>query len=487
MIVRDTKPQASREELVIAELWAEALEVPEVGLDENFFAMGGHSLSAVKVAGRMCDLFDVDVPLDILFESPTVRAVAKQVQTRRAGRRVKPAPGIVRRDDGVVSLSFSQERIWFHEQARPGTAVYNQPWALRLQGTLDVEALGAALNGLAARHDTLRMVFPAENGRPVPVRLREVAIPVPIEDLSGLPAADREQRAEDLLQEHARRPFDVARGPLVRARLFKLGSAEHILLLTTHHLVCDGVSWEILAAELSVRYRAFRHGKPAGYAEPALSFGDVAGWQREVLTGEVQDEAVRYFRRELDGAPALLELPVDRPAPAEPSHRGATCEFAIPAVLTTRLRGLAREHGVTLFVVLLAGLQTMLHRYTGQSDIVVGTTSANRDRPESGELVGPLFNTLALRAAFSDATTFASLMGELQRRTLGAFARQEVPFELIVEQLALDRDHSYSPLFQVLFELNRAFLGEPPEGLAWSSRLVDTGTSKVELAFVLSD
>ena len=382
-------------------------------------------------------------------------------------------------------MSFSQERIWFFENWSKGTAAYNQPWALDLSGRLDVDALTAALGDVVARHEILRTTFDLDTDRPTPVFRPELTVGLRRHDLAG--RADRRARAEELLTTLAREPFDLAAGPLLRCDLLRLGVEDHVLLLTLHHLVNDGASLEVLLGELATCYDARLLGETPRLAPVPLTYADVAAWQRSVLPGEVTDEAVAHFARELDGAPALLELPTDRPRPTVPSYVGDTVEFGLPDDLGWSVRRLARERGTTPFVILLAAFQTLLHRYSGQSDVVVGTTCANRDRPELENLVGPFFNSLALRADLTDDPSFEDLVDQAARRALGAFARQEVPFETVVEHLAPQRDSSRSPLFQVLLELAEPPVGTPPRGLSWSSRLIATATSKLDLTLTFTD
>ena len=474
-------------ERAIGRIWADVLGVADIGRDENFFALGGHSVLAAHAAARLRERFDVDLPLDLLFGDPTVRAAAQHVMRERSARRSVPVDPPRRRPAGAEPvLSFSQERIWFFEQWKPGTAAYHQPWALQLDGVLDVDALSRALDWLMRRHDVLRTTFVSEAGRPRPVCHPDMSLAVRRHDLTSVPAALRRDRAEEILLAGARELFDLAAGPLVRADLLRLSSTEHVLLLTLHHLVNDGASLEVLLRELAQGYDAFAAGAEPDLPEPALRYSDIAAWQRRVVEGTALQDAVEYVKNELRDAPALLTLPTDRPRPAAAGHSGASFSFDVTEDVTYSVRQLSRELGVTPFVTMLAAFQAVLHRYTGQDTVVVGTTTANRDRPETSEVAGPLFNTVALRADLAGDPAFRDLVDQVRRRSLGAFARQEIPFEVVVDHVDPVRDPSHSPLFQVLFELAEPPHGTPPSGLSWSSRLIDTGTSKLDLTLTFT-
>ncbi|WP_345145038.1 condensation domain-containing protein, partial [Dactylosporangium darangshiense] len=347
-------------------------------------------------------------------------------------------------DRGVrLPLSFAQQRLWFLAQLEPDSIEYNMPMPIPLDGDLDVDALAAALGGLTARHEVLRTRLVAgEDGVPYQVIDPPLPFVLPVVDVSAEP--DPAAAAEAWLAADAAVPFDLATGPLLRATLVRVAADEHVLALAMHHVVGDEWSSGILRDELAALY--------AGAELPALpvQYADFAVWQRQWLSGEVLEGQLGFWRETLAGAP-VLELPTDRPRPPVRSTEGAALEFAIPADVADGLRAVAREAGVSMFMTLLGAFTTLLHRYSGQDDIVVGTPIANRNRAEIEGLIGFFVNTLVLRTDLSGDPTFAELLGRVRSRTLAAYAHQDLPFEQLVDELGVDRDRSRTPLFQVLF------------------------------------
>ncbi|HEY3110881.1 MAG TPA: amino acid adenylation domain-containing protein, partial [Chloroflexota bacterium] len=387
-------------------------------------------------------------------------------------------PVLPGRRDREVPLSYAQQRLWFLDQLEPGRATYNVPAATRLVGPVEVGALARSLNAVVARHESLRTTFPADEGRPRQEVAPGMELPLDVEDLSGLAPAAREAAVRELARAEAARPFDLARGPLLRARLLRLGPAEHVLLVTLHHIVTDGWSLGVLLRELTALYPAACRGELAALPPLPVQYRDYALWQRDRLQGPVLERQLAYWRERLAGAPAALELPTDRPRPPTQSFQGATATRRLPAVLVGRLRALAEREGATTFMALLAGFQALLGRYAGQSDVVVGTPIANRPRPELEGLIGFFANTLAVRADLSGAPSFRALLGRVKQSCLGAYAHQDLPFERLVEELRPERDPSRSPLIQTMFVYENAprqpltipglsveFL-EPPDGVA---------------------
>ncbi|TDC85043.1 amino acid adenylation domain-containing protein [Micromonospora sp. KC606] len=472
---------------VVADVWEQVLETPVRRGDDNFFVLGGGSLQALQALGRLRDKFAIELPADLIFGAPTVSEAARHVERAREDRsrlRVEPPQP---RGDSPAPASFAQERIWFFENLRPSSALYHMPWALDIDGPVAPDILAAAVRTVVARHEALRTSFSVRDGLPVPVVHAAVPVEIGHDDLSLLPATRRRAAADQLLAERARLPFDLSQPPLLRAHLLRLTERRHILLLTLHHLVNDGYSTDLLLRELSAAYEAHASGRPPALSPVSVQYGDVAAWQRRVLRDDALADALRFWQDELAGAPAALALPTSRPRPAEPSFAGETHAFRLPERLTWELRQTGREHGTTLFVVLLAGFHALLRRYTGQTDVVVGTTSANRDRLALENVLGPVFNTLALRANLPGDPTFEELLAHMGDRVRGAHANQEVPFDLLVARLAPERDPSRSPIFQVLFELGDPPGGPAPDGLRWTPRLVDTRTAKLDLAVTLTD
>jgi amino acid adenylation domain-containing protein len=487
-------PRGAAEE-GLAVLWEEVLGIAGVGAHDDFFELGGHSLMATRLASRLRDRFGLEVPLETLFAAATVaeqapRLAALGAAGSAAGRTIRPRQG-----SGPAVLSFAQQRLWFLDRLEPGSAWYNLAFAVRFAGRLDVAALGRALDALAARHESLRTTFEMRQGEPEPVQV--IAAPtrlqLPVADLAGLPsAARREDEARRLSAAAARRPFDLARGPLCRVRLLRLGSADHLALLTLHHIVADGWSMGVMVRELGALYERFTTGGeeplPPVAIPLAIQYADFAAWQRAELPAVMQATLLPYWRERLGGSLPVLELPADRPRPPVQTFRGARVPVDLPAALTARLRDLARPRGATLFMVLLAGFAALLQRTTEETDVLVGTPVANRNRSEIEELIGLFVNTLVLRTDCAGDPGFAELLGRVREGTLGAYAHQDLPFEKLVEELQPRRDLARSALFQVMLGLENA----QPEpwrvpGLAATPLAVDLGAARFECTFFLAE
>ena len=473
-------PRSPVEE-ILAGLFAEVLGVGRVGLRDDFFALGGHSLLATRVLARVRQVLGVDLPVRGLFERPTVLGLAARVEELRREGRPEGPPLVPRQTSGPAPLSFSQERLWFLDRFDPGLGAYNLPLAVRLRGPLDPGALAAALGEVSRRHEALRTTFAEVAGEPVQVVSRLAPPPLPVVDLSGLPAPARAAEAEQRAREEARRPFDLRRGPLARWVLLALGSEEHVLLAAFHHIVSDGGSMGVLLSELSALYR--------GALLPALpvQMGDYAAWQRQWLSGDRLESLLARWRELLAGAPTTLELPADRPRPPVQSYRGAVQRQPLGDALAAGVEALSRRSGATPFMTLLAAFQTLLHRITGREDLLVGTPVANRNRAEIEGLIGLFVNTLALRGDLSGNPSFAELLERTREAALAAFSDADLPFEKLVEALAPERDLSRGPLVQVSFGLERA-VADVPElapGLQFTVEEPDLGTSKFDLTLVV--
>ncbi|WP_420130151.1 amino acid adenylation domain-containing protein, partial [Longimicrobium sp.] len=450
-------PRTVTEE-VLAGIWAEMLRLERVGVHDDFFALGGHSLLATRLAWRMGDVFGTGVSVRAVLEAPTIARLAERVERSRGTDAPRMAPVVrVQRKD-AMPLSFAQERLWFLDQMQPGSAFYNVAEALRLSGALNVPALERALGEIVRRHEVLRTTLRQRDGRAVQVIAPfGLALPLgfalPVEDLSALGAAEREGEASRRVADEAARPFDLAAGPLFRARLLRLAADAHVLLLTLHHAATDGWSMGVLYRELSALYEAYADHRASPLAEPAVQYADYAVWQREQLRGEVLERQIGYWKGRLSGAPALLELPTDHPRPAVQSSRGAEEPVALPTELLAPLQALARAEGATLYMVVLAAFQTLLARYSGGDDVVVGSPIAGRTRPEVEGLIGFFVNTLVMRTDLSGDPGFREVLRRVRAATLGAYEHQDVPFERLVEELQPERSLSHAPLFQVLFTL----------------------------------
>jgi len=383
--------------------------------------------------------------------------------------------------------SFAQQRLWFLAQLDPASAYMNSA-GLHLRGPLDVGALERSVQEIVRRHEVLRTTFAVSGDEAVQSISAAPSGALAMEDLRSLPEGERQEAVRRIASEEAGREFDLARGPLVRTRLLRLGEEEHLLLLSMHHIVFDGWSMGVLFRELETLYVAFSKGLPSPLPEPPLQYADYASWQREWLQGEVLESQLAYWRARLGQAPALLELPADRARPAVQSFRGARQPFTVPAETLEVLRVLGRREGATLFMVLLAAFKVLLLRYTGQEDVVVGTPIAGRGRAELEGLIGFFVNTLVLRTDLSGDPTFPELLGRVREVTLGAYAHQDLPFERLVEDLHPQRDLSRNPLFQVVFVLQNAAMAPPVlPGLLVEVREGDSGTSKFDLTLNLEE
>ncbi len=463
-----------------------------MGAEENFFELGGHSLLATQVISRVRAAFGVEVPLKALFEAPTVAGLAVRIEALRStGALLAPPIVPVPRDGAPLPLSFAQQRLWVVDRIEPDSAAYNMPFPLRLRGALELPVLRASLDALVERHESLRTVFPEEGGRPVQVVHPAARVPLPMVDLRGLPEEARQPEAKRLSGAEAMRPFDLARGPLLRGTLVRLDEEDHVLLFTLHHIVGDGWSMQVLVREVSVLYAAFSQGEAPELPALPVQYADFAVWQREWLSGEVLQAQIDFWRERLEGAPPLLEVPTDRPRRAGQSPLAGNHPFTLSSELSQRLRELARREGATLFMTLLAGWQALLSKYSGQDDVVVGTPIAGRNRRETEGLIGFFVNTLALRARLAADPTWSGLLGQVREETLGAYDHQDLPFERLVEELGVERSLTHTPVFQTMFTLN-LFDGESGEKLDLGELGPERfgggeGVAKFDLDLVFSD
>lgn len=391
-----------------------------------------------------------------------------------------------RRDIGPAPLSFSQQRIWFLDQWDPGAPTWNGARAMRMLGELDVDALQAAFEGVVERHESLRTVFPGEGREPRQVVLEDWAVRVPVVDLGDLPPDERERELPRLLREEARRTFDLRTDVTLRPTLFRLGSREHVLMIALHHISFDASSDPVLNREVAELYGAFRAGRPPRLPELPIQYADFAAWQRTRLQGEVLDDLVTYWRAQLAGVPARLRLPTDRARPAVQRHEGSHHYVSFDPALGRTLGELARAEGATIFMAFLAAFDTLLYRFTGQEDILVGSPIANRNHRELEGLIGFFSNTLVLRNRLGGNPSFRELLRRVRENAVGAYAHQELPFEKLVETLRVPRDPSYNPLFQVNFRAqaaNAETLQLP--GLTATPIAVDLSFSRFDLALEL--
>ncbi|WP_299539369.1 non-ribosomal peptide synthetase [uncultured Streptomyces sp.] len=457
-----TAPRTETERTVAA-VWSQVLGIDTIGADDDFFALGGHSLLATRVVSRLRRRLGVDIPVRTLFSAPTPALLAAAVaDLDHAGVSRIPA---VERDGSPLPLSFAQQRLWFLDQLEPGRAEYLLPFAFRVHGAVDLDALNNAFTALVDRHEILRTRFGTDSdGSAVQTVVPAGPVTVLVRDLRPVgDAAAREDALTAVLAGDALRPVDLAAGPMLRAVLVRLADEEAVLAVTVHHIAFDGWSVGVLVRELSALYAvALGAGADAAPAPLPVQYADYALWQRSWLTGETLERQLGYWRDRLAGLEPL-ELPTDHARPAERTGKGEVVRFSVPAEVAARAREVSAEGGASLFMTLLAVFQLLLARYSGQRDVAVGTPIAGRNRAETEDLIGFFVNTLVLRTDVSGDPAFSELLARVKDTALGAYDHQDLPFERLVEELAPDRDLSRNPLFQTLFALQNT-----PGADAWS-------------------
>jgi amino acid adenylation domain-containing protein len=438
-------PPRTPAETRMAALWKAVLGVEEVRLEDNFFDLGGHSLLATQLVSRVRAAFGIDLPLRRLFERPTLGEISAALEGE--ARAVTPAP--VRQRRMEAPLSFAQERFWVFGRNR--NTAYNVPSPMRIRGPLDSRVLERCFQEVLRRHDSLRTRFLEKDGVPVQVVDPPGPWTLPRIDLAGLPL--REQEALRIVREDTQQPFDIVHGPLLRAALARLAADDHVLILDCHHIVMDGWAMGLLVSELLRLYQAFAAREPSPLPELPVQYADLAAWQRERMSPAEVRERLDWWRRTLEGAPRLWSFPTDRPRPAAASHRGAWIYRTLPADLAPRLRDLGMSEGASLYMVLLAGLALVIHRWSGHDDVVVGSPLAGRQQQESEGILGVFLNLLPMRVSLAGRPTFAELLRRTRQTALDAFSHQEVSFERLIEALGLKREASHYPIFQATLNL----------------------------------
>jgi amino acid adenylation domain-containing protein len=470
-------PRDGTEE-ILAGLFADVLGLERVGIEDNFFDLGGHSLLATRLVSRIRQDMSLEMPLKLLFEVSSVRKLAQRIQQLS----VSIAPPLVPlARTGAVALSFSQERLWFLNQLGLAGPAYNMSVGVRLVGRLDVPVLNAVLSEVVRRHEAIRTRFETREGIGYQVIDPPWAINIEAHEITAEAAGDSIRAVVNL-------PFDLARDRLLRIELFRVGEQDHVLAIVMHHIVSDGWSLGVLTKEVEILYKAYGEGRASPLSPLAVQYADYAVWQRGWLTGDVLEKQVKYWKDRLRNSPAALDLPTDHVRPAVQSYRGEGFTIGLPAELTASLNDLARSEGATLFMVLLAAFKVVLSRWSGQSDVVVGSPIAGRTHREVEGLIGFFVNALALRTDLSGDLGFRELVRRVKETALGAYAHQDLPFEKLVAELQPVRDLSRQPIFQVLFALQNV----PQEGLQLPGlELRRTGggrpTAKYDLALYVSE
>ncbi len=460
----------------MAAIWGELLGVERVGLTDNFFELGGHSLLATRLVSRIRQDLGIEVSLKSLFEQPVLQGFVESLGEKPA--EVPPIMPVTR--EQPLPLSYAQERQWFLWQLEPESAAYHIPAALRLRGGLDVVALQRSFERLAQRHESLRTRFRQEGLRTVQVVDADGQLQVSRHNLANVDDASLRAAVEAEMA----RPFDLRTDALLRISLFEVAPNDHVLVMVQHHIVSDGWSMQLMVEELVQLYAAYSQGREAALPALPIQYPDYAVWQREWMEAGERERQLAYWIGLLGGEQPVLELPFDRPRPAEQSFRGARLEFELGAERARRLKALAQRQGASTFMLLLASFQALLYRYSGQSDIRVGVPVANRNRVETERLIGFFVNTQVLKADIDGQMGFDRLLHQVRQRSLEAQAHQDLPFEQLVEALQPERSLSHSPLFQVLFnyQAERGEHGLPEvAGLSIEEQAWESHTAQFDL------
>ncbi|MEM8778798.1 MAG: condensation domain-containing protein, partial [Cyanobacteria bacterium P01_G01_bin.49] len=455
----------------------------QVSVEANFFELGGHSLLATRVISQIRQVFEVELPLRMLFEKPTVRGLSEAIEGQ-VKQEVLPLQKIPR--DGELPLSFAQQRQWFLAQLEPDNPFYNIPGAVRLTGELNISLLQKSLNDVVRRHEVLRSCIETVGGKPQLMISPAIKLEVPVIDLREIPKS--EDVAIVLAKTEAQQPFKLNQSPLLRVKLLHLAEKDYILLLVLHHSIADAWSVGIFIQEVAALYQALSHQQPSPLPELPIQYLDFAAWQQQWLQGEILETQLAYWKEQLKDAPNLLELPSNYPRPPVQTFQGATWTFQISREHTEKLNKLSQQYHSTLFMVLLAAFNTLLYRYTDSEDIIVGSPIANRNRREIEKLIGFFANTLALRSRLSGTLTFIELLQQVRETTLGAYSHQDMPFEQLVEELQTERNLSYTPLFQVMFVLqNIPTQSIKLPGLSLQSVKQESTTAKFDLTLYMTE
>ena len=481
-------PRNPIEEILVT-IWSEVLKVKQVSINDNFFELGGHSLLATQLISRIRTNLQIEIPLRSLFAAPTIEELGQQIQQLQQQDLTLSAPPILPRgEQSELLLSYAQTRLWFLDQLETNSAFYNIPVALRLQGHLNQAALIQSLEEIIQRHEALRTNFVNVNGQPTQVIQTVTNWTVSVINLQHLSPEEQEIAATNLVKGESFKPFDLANEALVRATLIVLNNNEYWLLLCLHHVISDGWSMGVFIEELTALYNAYNQGQPSPLKPLPIQYADFAVWQRQWLQGEVLENQLNYWQKQLADAPTFLPLPTDKPRPVIQTFTGAYQEFQLSLELTQKLTQLSQQQGVTMFMTLLAVYGTLLYRYTGQSDILIGTPIANRNRREIESLIGFFVNTLVMRTDCSENPSFQELLMRVREMSLGAYAHQDLPFEMLVEALQPERNLSHTPLFQVMFVLQNTPLSEVEmSGLTVNSLPLEGETAKFDLTLSMQN
>ncbi|HLK58301.1 MAG TPA: amino acid adenylation domain-containing protein [Chthonomonadaceae bacterium] len=482
-------PPRNEVEEILAEIWGQALRLPQVGIHDSFFELGGHSLLATQVIARVREVFHVEIPLRDLFEFPTVALLSRKLAQGVPGDK-SPEDATIRRveRDQPLPLSFAQERLWFMDQLHSGSSLFNLPMALRLHGKLDVEALRRALVTLQQRHEALRTVFAVHQGQPVQVIQEGEVAPLTIEEIEPLSEERKEEVIAQRVLAEAQHPFDLVKGPVYRCYLLRLGAKEHVMVLTLHHIAADDTTTAVFMRELSALYRAEITGQPVTLPQLPVQYADYAVWQRERFQQGSFQSQVDYWQHQLRNAPPILGIPTDYPRPAPSKFSRQSQRFYLSQEVHQQIVQRCREETTTPFMFFLATFSLLLSRHTGRKDILVGTDALNRDLPETQNLIGFFINQLVLRTDLSDCANFRQLLKRVRSVALEGYANQELPFNKLVEILRPTRDLERPPLYQVKLAYTKGEAASMElEGLTAEWIQADKGTAQLDLTLFLKE
>ncbi|MDH5394004.1 MAG: amino acid adenylation domain-containing protein, partial [Gammaproteobacteria bacterium] len=442
----------SETEIDLVKIWRDALGVASIGINSNFFELGGHSLLASQVWVQICHHFEIELPLYQLFLLPTVAELAQEIDKCQASQSSALAATIPGRDETQTDyLSFAQQRLWYIEQIDPGTAMYNLPSAFELRGELDLENLNSSLQAIIKRHESLRTVVGWQNNEPVQIVKPEIALDFPLVDLQQYQGSEQDRQLKSILQSETKTPFDLEKGPLFKTRLIKLEKNRHVLFFMPHHIIWDGLSFDVFVNELIEDYESSAAGNQHRPDELPVQYADFSAWNRQWVEADDKKTQLEYWKHKLAGELPVLDMPLDMPRPSVMRNCGDTEQIVLPAQLSVELEQLAKQMGTTLFVVMLSAINVLIYRYSAQRDIIVGLPVHGRNRPEFEYMLGLFVGVLISRLQLRDDMSFRALIAEVRDTYLKALENQDIPFEKIVEQLNPPRDLSRTPVYQCLF------------------------------------
>jgi amino acid adenylation domain-containing protein len=481
-------PRTPMEE-IIANIWSKILGVEQIGVNNNFFELGGHSLLATQLISRIRQDLQIELPLQKIFEFPTIAELATEIETIQSVANSLVSPPIlpVSRENHLP-LSFAQQRLWFIEQLQSDNPAYNITSAVRVQGNLNITALESCFQAIISRHESLRTGFSTVEGLPIQVISENLQFSLPVIDLQTLSKSEQETQIQQFINQETQQTFDLTQVPLLRVIILQLSSTEYVVIFTMHHIISDAWSTAVIIREIVALYPTFAEGKSLTLPELPIQYADFAIWQRQWLQGQVLENHLAYWKQKLGAALPVLKLPYKQNQTATPSNKAGIQPFSLSPELSQAINKISRQENVTLFMTMVAALKTLLYRCTGQDDIVIGTDVANRNRGETESLIGFFVNLLVLRTDISGYPTFRELLQRVRKVTLEAYNHQDLPFDKLVEELQPERQLSNTPLFQVLFVMDNV----PTQnlqlpGLTLSPIKVESRTAKFDIALFMSE